>query len=75
MNINPIQLMKIKDQLTAFDGRHPKLKHFFADMRGRTVPGAVIEFSITDTDGNKIRTNFRVTDEDKEVLDTLMSMF
>ena len=73
MNINPMQLMKIKDQLTAFDGRHPKLKHFFADMRGRTVPGAVLEFCITDS--NKIRTNFRVTDEDKEVLDTLMSMF
>lgn len=74
MNINPGALFKMKEMTEGFNARHPKLAMFFADAGNRIQPGAVLELSVTDVNGDKIRTNFRVTQEDKELLDTLGAM-
>ena len=47
---------------------------FFKDAGGRIDTGAVLELSVTTPDGNKIRTNFRVCEEDKEFLAMLASL-
>ena len=47
---------------------------FFKDAGNKIEPGAVLELSVTDVNGEKIRTNFRVAPEDKELLDTLGAM-
>lgn len=65
MNINPMEIMKMKGELDAFNARHPKLKMFLNDAVSRVDTGAVVELSITSASGEKIRTNIRVTEEDK----------
>lgn len=74
MNINPMLLLKMKDGLKDFNTRHPKLRRFLVGTMRKVDVGSVIEISITDPDGNKVRTNFRVTDEDKEFMSNMMSM-
>lgn len=74
MAINPMMLMQMKSKLEGFNSRHPKLKLFFADVFGRLDEGDVLELSVTKADGRKIRTNFKVTSEDKELLKDLTSM-
>lgn len=74
MAINPMDLLNLKGELKGFNARHPKLKMFLADASRRLDTGAVLEVSVTDTNGQKIRTNIRVTDEDKAMLATLVGM-
>ncbi|WP_308567734.1 hypothetical protein [uncultured Eubacterium sp.] len=74
MNINPTALFKMKEMTEGFNARHPKLAMFFNDAGNRIEPGAVLELSVTDVNGEKIRTNFRVAPEDKELLDMLAGM-
>lgn len=74
MNINPLQLMQMKGELDSFKERHPKLELFFMDAIGKVDVGSVLEVSVTSPLGNKIRTNFRVTPEDKMLMEKLSSM-
>lgn len=74
MGLNPTALFKIKEMAEGFNARHPKLSMFFNDAGGRIEPGAVLELSVTDINGEKIRTNFRVAPEDKELLELLSTL-
>lgn len=68
MNINPMEILKLKGALDGFNARHPKLMYFFRDAVPNIDTGSVLELSITSPNGEKIRTNIRVTDEDRELL-------
>lgn len=72
--MNPMALLKIKEMADGFNARHPKLSLFFRDARGKIDTGAVLELSVTTPNGEKIRTNFRVADEDKELLEAISSL-
>lgn len=74
MNINPMLLLKMKDGLKEFNIRHPKFRRFLVGTLKQVDVGSVVEVSITDPNGNKVRTNLRVTDEDKEFLSNMMSL-
>lgn len=74
MNINPMELLQMKGELQGFNERHPKLQMFFADASNRLDTGSVLEISVTDPQGNRIRTNIRVTPEDKALLQKLTSL-
>lgn len=74
MNINPMALMKMKQMVEDFNARHPKLGMFFRDAGHRVDTGAVLELSVTSPNGEKIRTNFKVCEEDKELLSLLESL-
>ncbi|WP_294836052.1 hypothetical protein [uncultured Eubacterium sp.] len=74
MAFNPMALLQIKEKAEGFNSRHPKLAMFFKDAGSRIDTGAVLELSVTTPDGNKIRTNFRVCEEDKEFLAMLTSL-
>lgn len=74
MAFNPMALLQIKQAIEGFNSRHPKLAMFFNDAGARIDTGAVLEISVTTVSGEKIRTNFRVTDEDRELFSTLSSL-
>lgn len=72
MNINPMMLMKLKGELEGFNSRHPKFKRFFGDVASKTEAGEVFEISLTKNDGTKIRTNIRISPEDKALFENLI---
>ena len=72
--MNPMALLKIKEMADGFNVRHPKLALFFRDAGSKVDTGAVLELSVTTPNGEKIRTNFKVTDEDKELLQAISSL-
>lgn len=74
MALNPMALLKMKEMVEGFNSRHPKLSLFFHDAGHKIDTGAVLELSVTSPDGEKIRTNFRVTPEDKELLAMLSGL-
>lgn len=71
MNINPMMLMQLKSEIDSFKTRHPKLEMFFGDAAKRTDTGSVIEISLTTSGGQKIRTNIKVTEEDRQLFEKL----
>ena len=74
MAINPMMLMKLRGELENFNVRHPKLQMFLRDASARTQEGDVLEVSLTKPDGSKMRTNIRITSEDKALFESLLSM-
>ena len=74
MAFNPMVLLQLKEKVEGFNSRHPKLAMFFNDAGARIDTGAVLEISVTTVSGEKIRTNFRVAEEDKELFSMLSSV-
>lgn len=70
--MNPMFLMQIKSELEAFNSQHPKLRLFFKDAIKKTDVGDIMEISLTKADGSKMRTNIRISPEDKSLLENLM---
>lgn len=73
MAFNPMFLMQIKGEVEKFNQRHPKLQMFFADAIHRMNTGDVLEISLTKPDGSRMRTNIKVTDEDRQLLQNLIN--
>lgn len=71
--MNPMFLMQLKGELEKFNTRHPKLQMFFADAMRKMDTNDVLEISLTKPDGSKMRTNIRVSAEDKQLLQNLTS--
>lgn len=74
MNINPMEILKLKGALDGFNARHPKLINFLRDAGPKIDTGSVLELSVTTPSGEKIRTNIRVAQEDKELLASLAQL-
>ena len=72
MAVNPMFLMQIKGELDRFNQRHPKFQMFFADAMQRMDSDDVLEISLTKPDGSRMRTNIKITDEDKHLLQNLI---
>lgn len=71
MAFNPKFLIQIKGDIEKFNQRHPKLQMFFADAMQRMNTGDVLEISLTNPNGNRMRTNIKLTDEDRQLLQKL----
>jgi hypothetical protein len=69
--MNPMFLMQIKGEIDKFNQRHPKLQLFFADAMQRMDTNDVLEISLTKPDGTRMRTNIKVSAEDKQLLQNL----
>lgn len=74
MKMNPMDILKLKGSLDGFNARHPKLINFFRDAAPKINTGSVLELSVTSADGSKMRTNIRVSAEDKELLENLAQL-
>lgn len=74
MNINPMEILKLKGTLDGFNSRHPKLICFLRDVGPKIDAGSVLELSVTGPNGEKTKTNIRVAQEDKELLESLAQL-
>jgi len=66
--MNPMQLLKAKDQLGKFRERHPKFNPFLKSITGKMVDGSVLEIKLTNPDGNSSTSNIKLTPEDLKIL-------
>ncbi len=72
MNVNPMQIIKLKDRLNAFRGRHPGFTGFIGAIRRDGLPeDTVLDVRVTMPDGRTMATNFRVTREDLDLIRSL----
>lgn len=65
--MNPMQLLKAKDQLGKFRERHPKFIPFLKSITGKMVDGSVLEIKLTNPDGNSSTSNIKLTPEDLKI--------
>lgn len=75
MAFNPMQLLKLKDSLNDFRARHPGFTGFLGAVQGEGVPeGSVLDMKIKQPDGRTMATNFRVSQEDLELIRMLSEL-
>ncbi len=74
MGFNPMEMMQIAGKLKAFNERHPRVMPFFKETSTKFTTGSVVELKLTDTENKEYVTNIRLTDEDIELIRTIMSM-
>ena len=73
--LNPAKLFQIKAAWSQFQTNHPKFPNFIKAANARGIePGTVIEISITDTAGEKIASNIRVTESDMELFQNMKEL-
>lgn len=66
--MNPMQLLKAKDQLGKFKERHPKFLPFIKAIGKKAGAGSVIEVKVTNPDGTSTTSNIKLTPEDIALL-------
>lgn len=73
--MNPLAALKIKNMLTAFKENHPKVPQFFKAAAGIIDEGSIVEMSIITSEGKRIVTNIKVTENDLEHMKELKELF
>lgn len=73
--MNPLAALKIKGALTAFKENHPKIPPFFKAAAGIIDEGSIIEMTITSSEGKRIVTNLKVTENDLEQINAVKELF
>ena len=75
MAINPLQILTLKDKLNGFRHRHKGFVSFIKAARREGVPvGSVVDVKLTFPEGEAMTTNFRVTEEDLELIRMLEAL-
>lgn len=75
MPINPLQILKLKDKLNGFRSRHKGFVSFIKAARRDGVPeGSIVDVKLSFPDGNTMTTNFRVTEEDLELMRMIIAL-
>lgn len=73
--INPAEMMKIAGIMKKFQGNHPKVVAFMQHAFSGSIPvGSVIELTITKPGQDPVTTNFKVLEDDVEMVETLKKM-
>ncbi|MCR5665945.1 MAG: hypothetical protein K6G01_03885 [Eubacterium sp.] len=64
--------MKIKGIKEEFEKNHPGVTHFFHDEIMSGLPeGTIVEISVTKPGEEKVTTNMKVNEKDREIFKTL----
>lgn len=72
--MNPMFFMQAKQRLELFRQDHPKILPFLNTVKAQALKeGSVIEIKVTDPDGKELVSNLRVTKNDVETVQMLMS--
>lgn len=72
---NAGMLIQIKNMWDRFESNHPKLPRFFQAVGRECIEeGTVIEISVTKPDGENITSNFKLNEEDMELLAALREL-
>ena len=74
MKIDPMQMMKMREQLMQFHSAHPKVLPFFQAVSADGIrEGSVIEMKVTNPEGKSYVSSIRVTAQDMEMLREVMN--
>ena len=67
--MNPMELLRVKADLKAFRAAHPKFTAFLRYSAEHCIePGNVVEFTVRQPDGQEIRSNLRLSEQDAALL-------
>ena len=72
--MNPFELMKIKPLFETFCQDHPKLIMFVGAVGGAVDKDSVIEMTMTNSEGQTMKTNIKVNDNDLELFQELSKL-
>ena len=73
--INPAEMMKVAGIMKKFQNNHPKVVAFMQHTFSSSIPvGSVIELTITKPGSDPVTTNFKVMEDDVEMVETLKKM-
>lgn len=73
MGFNPMEMMQFATKLKDFNERHPRVMPFFRETAGKFTSGSVVELKLTDPENKEYVTNIRLTDEDVELIRSLLA--
>lgn len=73
--MNPAAMMKVAGLFKKFQADHPKVVSYVQHFVSTGIPeGSVIEITITKPGAQPVTTNFRVLQDDVEMVETLKNM-
>lgn len=66
---NPAKLLRLKRMWDGFATRHPKLLRYLAYISDNSLEeGAILDITVTDSQGKSLHSNARLTAEDVQFL-------
>ncbi len=73
--VNPMDMMKAAGIMKKFQANHPKVVSFLQHELSTSIPiGSVIEVTVTKPGESPVTTNFRVLQDDVEMVEALKNM-
>ena len=72
--MNPLGMLKLKPLFETFCQNHPKLLMFFGATADSIDVGSVLEISLKNSDGQIMKTNILVNENDVELFEELKKM-
>ncbi len=73
-NMNPMGFLKIKPLFERFTQDHPKLLMFLSAAAGEVSKDSIVEITVMNAEGYKMRTNIKVNENDVELFGELKKM-
>lgn len=71
--MNPAAMLTFKKKFEEFAQRHPRFVQFLGALKGSNLPeGSVIDVKVTLPDGQIFQSNLKLTEEDLEMIKSLM---
>lgn len=71
--MNPATLLTFKKKFEEFSERHPRFVQFLGALKNNNITeGSVIDVKVTQPDGQVFQSNIKLTQEDLEMLKSLM---
>lgn len=75
MNINPMAIMALQQKFQTFNQEHPRVAPFFNAIKANSMEvGTIIDMKVTSPDGVEKQCNIKITQNDIDTFQTLMSM-
>lgn len=73
--MNPMTLLSLKTSFDKFQDNHPKFIQFAQAIAHIGIQeGSVLECKVTTPDGKELQTNFKITQDDIDLIDKLKEL-
>ena len=72
--MNPLGMMKLKPLFETFCQDHPKFLMFLGAVGGAVDKDSIIEMTLTTSQGQTMKTNIRINDNDIELFQELAKL-
>ncbi|MCR5707951.1 hypothetical protein SAMN02910353_01175 [Ruminococcus sp. YRD2003] len=72
--MNPLAMMKLKPLFETFCQDHPKFLMFLGAVGGAVDKDSIIEMTLTNSQGQTMKTNIKINDNDLELFQELAKL-